>query len=79
MRNPADRGAFMSINSSVQQLSSGVAAWLSGVIIGQSGGHMTRFGLVGALSVLFGLTAIYLARFLKSTGASTAVQGIVET
>jgi predicted MFS family arabinose efflux permease len=76
---PHQRGGFMSINSSVQQLSSGVAAWLSGVIIGQSGGHMTRFGIVGGLSVIFGLAAIYLARFLKSTGAGTAVQGIVET
>jgi predicted MFS family arabinose efflux permease len=76
---PHQRGGFMSINSSVQQLSSGIAAWLSGVIIGQSGGHMTRFGLVGGLSVIFGLLAIYLARFLKSTGASATVQGIVET
>jgi predicted MFS family arabinose efflux permease len=76
---PHQRGGFMSINSSVQQLSSGAAAWLSGVIIGQSGGHITRFGIVGALSVLFGLSAIYLARFLKTTGAGTAVPVIVET
>jgi predicted MFS family arabinose efflux permease len=76
---PHQRGGFMSINSSVQQLSSGAAAWLSGVIIGQSGGHMTRFGIVGALSILFGLMAIYFARFLKSSGAGAAVQGMVET
>jgi predicted MFS family arabinose efflux permease len=76
---PHQRGGFMSINSSVQQLSSGVAAWMSGAIIGQSGGHMTRFGIVGLVSVTFGLAAIYLSRFLKTSGAGTTVQGIVET
>ena len=63
---PRYRGGFMSINSSVQQLSSGFAAWLSGMIIGQQGGHMTRFGAIGAMSVAFGLAAIYLSRFLKT-------------
>jgi predicted MFS family arabinose efflux permease len=64
---PRYRGGFMSINSSVQQLSSGFAAWISGMVIGQQGGHMTRFGAVGAMSVVFGFAAIYLSRFLKST------------
>jgi predicted MFS family arabinose efflux permease len=63
---PRYRGGFMSINSSVQQLSSGFAAWISGMVIGQHGGHMTRFGAVGAMSVMFGLAAIYLSRFLKT-------------
>jgi predicted MFS family arabinose efflux permease len=64
---PRYRGGFMSINSSVQQLASGFAAWISGLIIGHHGGHLTRFGAVGALSVAFGLAAIYLSRFLKAT------------
>ncbi len=63
---PRYRGGFMSINSSVQQLSSGFAAWISGHIIGQQAGHMTRFGAVGALSVACGLAAIYLSRYLKT-------------
>lgn len=62
---PRYRGGFMSINSSVQQLSSGVAAWASGHIIGQHAGHMTRFGAVGLVSVACGLLAIYLSRYLK--------------
>lgn len=66
---PRYRGGFMSINSSVQQLASGLAAWISGHIIGQSGAHMTRFGWVGLLSVGFGCLAIYLARFLRSVNA----------
>jgi predicted MFS family arabinose efflux permease len=64
---PRYRGGFMSINSSVQQLSSGFAAWISGLVIGQHAGHMTRFGAVGAMSVAFGLAAIYLSRSLKTT------------
>ncbi len=76
---PRHRGGFMSINSSVQQLSSGVAAWASGQIIGQSGGHMTRFGWVGVVSVTCGMAAIYFARFLKTTGAGTAVGTVIES
>jgi predicted MFS family arabinose efflux permease len=76
---PHHRGGFMSINSSVQQLSSGMAAWLSGQIIGQNGTHMTRFGYVGALSVCFGLAAIYLARYLRTVGGTAATAGFIET
>ena len=76
---PHQRGGFMSINSSVQQLSSGVAAWMSGAIIGQSGGHMTRFGVVGLVAVSFGLVSIYLSRFLSSAGAGTVAPVIIET
>lgn len=75
---PRYRGGFMSINSSVQQLSCGLAAWVSGHIIGQSGGHMTRFGVVGAISVGCGLAAIYLSRFLKLTSARPVAGAFVE-
>src|SRR4029434_1741987 len=61
------RGGFMSINSSVQQFSSGVAAYASGLILGQApDGRLTRFGWVGVLSVGFALLCIYLSRFLKT-------------
>jgi len=75
---PRHRGGFMSLNSSVQQLSSGLAAWVSGLIIGQANGHITRFGWVGVISVSCGMAAIYLARFLKNTGAGTAVETLIE-
>jgi hypothetical protein len=56
----------MSINSSIRQFSPGLAAYLSGVIIGQApAGVMTHFPAVGLLSVGCGFTSIYLARFLK--------------
>ena len=60
------RGGFMSVNSSVQQFSSGLAAYVSGEIIGQSPeGRMTHFPLIGFISVVCAYTCIYLARFLK--------------
>jgi len=60
------RGGFMSINSSVQQFASGLAAYVSGQIIGQSpSGEMTHFPIIGLLSVSFAFISIYLARFLK--------------
>jgi predicted MFS family arabinose efflux permease len=33
---PQDRGAFMSINASVQQIAGGIAAWVAGLIVVQS-------------------------------------------
>jgi predicted MFS family arabinose efflux permease len=61
------RGGFMSMNSSVQQFSSGLAAYVSGLIIGRSpDGQMTHFSVVGLVSVGCALASIYLARFLKA-------------
>jgi predicted MFS family arabinose efflux permease len=60
------RGGFMSINSSVQQFSAGVGAWLSGNILGQTaGGEMTHFPILGLVSIACTLATIYLARYLR--------------
>jgi predicted MFS family arabinose efflux permease len=65
---PRYRGGFMSINSSVQQFACGVAAYVSGQILGQRpSGELTRFPLIGCLSVICALSCVYLARFLKVT------------
>ena len=70
------RGGFMSLNSSVQQFSCGLAAWLTGSIIGQGpNGQITGYPVAGAVSVTLVITCIWLARFLRpaptelSTGA----------
>jgi predicted MFS family arabinose efflux permease len=70
------RGGFMSVNSSVQQFSCGLAAWLSGNIIGQSpNGQISGYPVAGVVSVTLVLICIWLARFLRpaptelSTGA----------
>ncbi len=62
----ADRGAFMSINSSIQQISGGVATFIAGLIIYQSpDGHLNRYPIMGltviasmivALGLIFWLT-----------------------
>jgi predicted MFS family arabinose efflux permease len=70
------RGGFMSINSSVQQFASGVAAYFSGQIMGQSAaGQITHFPIIGAVSVVCALTCIYLARFLKARPREQIVPG----
>jgi predicted MFS family arabinose efflux permease len=61
------RGGFMSINSSVQQFACGVAAYLSGRMLGQtSTGELTHFPWIGLISVGCALSCIYLARFLRA-------------
>ncbi|HLH52296.1 MAG TPA: MFS transporter [Verrucomicrobiae bacterium] len=72
------RGGFMSINSSVQQFSCGVAAYLSGqVLVQTTDGTLAHFPALGAASVVCALICIYLARFLKAPEASeTPVQGL---
>jgi predicted MFS family arabinose efflux permease len=45
---PADRGAFMSINSSIQQLAGGVASGLAGIIVFRSpAGHIENYAYLG--------------------------------
>ena len=67
------RGGFMSINSSVQQFSCGLAAYASGRIIGQSAtGELTRFPWVGLISVSCILSCIFLSRFLKAPAVPVA-------
>jgi MFS family permease len=46
--DPKDRGAFMSINSSVQQISGGIASVVAGLIVIQtSSGYLERYDLLG--------------------------------
>jgi len=75
------RGGFMSVNSSVQQFSSGLAAWISGGIIGQGlNKEITHYPIAGLISLSCVLVCIWLARFLRSApGAvsSTPVLGEV--
>jgi predicted MFS family arabinose efflux permease len=68
---PQYRGGFMSVNSSVQQFSCGVAAFFSGQVLTQtSTGELAHFPLLGVLSLCCALLCIYLARFLKMPAQS---------
>jgi len=55
-----DRGAFMSINSSVQQISGGIATFVAGLIVVQgSDGKLLHYGTLGW--VVIGATAVTIA------------------
>jgi predicted MFS family arabinose efflux permease len=61
---PQDRGAFMSINSSVQQLAGGIAAWVAGKIVVQDVSskkllHYPTLGYVVLASMLITVVLMY--------------------
>ena len=63
---PEDRGSFMSLNSAVQQMASGIAAFVSGSIIGTLPDHtMVRYELVGLMALWFTVIAMMLASRLR--------------
>jgi predicted MFS family arabinose efflux permease len=75
------RGGFMSVNSSVQQFSCGLAAWISGGIIGQNARQeITHYPVAGLVSVACVLACIWLARFLRpAPGEVSTAAVLVET
>jgi multidrug resistance protein len=62
--NPVDRGAFMSLNSSIQQLAGGLAATLSGMIVTQHSHNakIENFPLLGLISILIMILSIWMMR-----------------
>jgi predicted MFS family arabinose efflux permease len=62
---PHVRGTFMSLGSSVQMMSSGVASLLAGMIITRNAaGQMEHYNLVGYFAVACGMLSLWLARRL---------------
>lgn len=63
---PRSRGAFMSLNTAVQHLASGIAPVLAGLLITQtSDGKLTGFSLVGLVAVTATTASILLAGRLR--------------
>lgn len=68
---PQNRGSFMSIVSSVQQLTSAVASYLSGIIVTRSSdGHLQGYTTVGYIAVVFTLLGVFLSTRLKTIEGS---------
>jgi predicted MFS family arabinose efflux permease len=68
---PRRRGSFLSINSSVAQLSSGASTFLAGLIIGKSeSGALANYGLVGYISLATTIVCIALSRTLTTVDVS---------
>ncbi len=64
---PQQRGGFMSINSSVQQLASGAGATIAGSIVYTSENeHFENYAYVGYFSICMILIALFLAKNVKS-------------
>jgi MFS transporter, DHA1 family, inner membrane transport protein len=60
--NPEQRGLFMSFNSSVQQLFTGLASVIAGFIVyTDAGGKIYRYQWVGYLSIVIVASTLYIA------------------
>jgi predicted MFS family arabinose efflux permease len=68
---PRLRGTFMSMNGAVQQLASGIASWLGGVMIAADAtGRVVGYNHVGWLAAIATLLAIaFVGRIQMHTGA----------
>ena len=63
---PADRGSYMSISSSLQQVSGGVAAIVAGLIVVQSPeGPLLHFDTVGYVLVCTTLASLTMMYFIN--------------
>jgi predicted MFS family arabinose efflux permease len=66
---PRTRGGFMSINSSLQSVASGSAAFVAGLIIERSAeGKILHYDVLGYMSVALAFVALYIGRRLKPSG-----------
>lgn len=63
---PENRGSFLSFNSAVQQLSTGVASLVAGFIIAEDAeGHLLNYNVVGYIAIFFSIICIPLAARIK--------------
>ena len=63
---PRLRGSFMSFSGAIQQLGSGMASLVAGLVIGRAAdGSLTRYGWAGWCAVAATLVAIFLANRIR--------------
>jgi predicted MFS family arabinose efflux permease len=73
---PRLRGTFMTLNSSVQSASMGLAALVAGLIIGRDAqGQLTLYWVAGLLGVVASLLSVWLAGHLRLHGAPAQAAG----
>jgi MFS family permease len=64
---PSERGAFMSINSSVQQLSGGIASVIAGLIVVQTtGGKLMHYNTIGFIVAGTIIITIFMLRSINN-------------
>jgi predicted MFS family arabinose efflux permease len=70
---PRVRGAFMSLNTAVQNAASGTAAFVAGLIVSkQADGTLAHYNVVGYVAVAAGVLSLWLAGRVKPVDASPA-------
>ncbi len=69
----AQRGSYLSIGTSVQQLAMGVASLLAGFLVhkNEDTGILIGYNYVGILSILFTIIAVYLGNKLQKISPTT--------
>jgi predicted MFS family arabinose efflux permease len=73
---PRLRGTFMTLNSSVQSASMGLAALVAGLIIGRDAqGQLTLYWVAGLLGMVASLLSVWLAGHLRLHGAPAQAAG----
>jgi predicted MFS family arabinose efflux permease len=71
---PRRRGAFLSANASVQHVSSGLGAYLGGLIVAQSAsGKIEHFGTVGWFAAAATMASLWLAGRIRTVDDSSIV------
>ncbi|WP_406700421.1 MFS transporter [Singulisphaera sp. Ch08] len=69
--DPRRRGSFMTVNASIQHLSTGLGAYVGGMIITKaSNGSIQRFPWVGAVATTTTILSLFLAGRLRTHGDS---------
>ncbi|RYD81605.1 MAG: MFS transporter, partial [Sphingobacteriales bacterium] len=67
--SPQNRGSFMSLNSSVQQISAAIGSLIGGfVIVQQADGKLLNYQYVGYIAMFTSVACIFVARRLKPQG-----------
>ncbi len=63
---PQDRGAFMGINSSVQQISGGVASMCAGfIVIQETSGHLLHYNILGGVVIAALLITVVMFYYIN--------------
>lgn len=70
---PSQRGAFLSVNSAIQQLGTGLGAWLGGQFLTtDSAGHIAGYGVNGWITAAIALFASFWVLRLRAPQALAA-------
>jgi predicted MFS family arabinose efflux permease len=74
---PRRRGAFLSVNASVQHVASGIGAYLGGIIVTEAvDGKIAHYGTVGWFGAACTLSTLWLASRVRIADESTSAEAI---